>query len=161
MTFKKNCFQSEILRTVNSTSSFSFVHLAKNYGALHFTEVYNSVFRHDNFPGGEAVTSLLVAQIDFVPFKHNIRHNARLAIFGCILYNVFGEGSNSVIVSGRLANLIMISEEHRKNDEILFQNVYGHRESVVLRVQVMLITYSFCDFLLHWYPCMTKANVML
>ena len=50
--------------------------------------------------------------------------------FGCILYNVFGEGSNSAIVSGRLANLIMISEEHWKNDEILFQNVYGHRESV-------------------------------
>ena len=31
---------------------------------------------------------------------------------GYILYNVFGEGENSVIVSGRLANLIMISEEH-------------------------------------------------
>ena len=76
--------------------------------------------------------------------------------FGCILYSVFGEGSNSVIVSGRLANLIMISEEHWKNDEILFQNVYGHRESVVLRVQVMLITYCFCDFLFHGYPCMTK-----
>ena len=51
--------------------------------------------------------------------------------FGCILYNGFGEGSNSVIVSGRLANLIMISEEHWKNDEIMFQNVYGHMESVV------------------------------
>ena len=25
----------------------------------------------------------------------------------------------------------MISEEHWKNDQILFQNVYGHRESVV------------------------------
>ena len=61
---------------------------------------------------GEAVTSLLVAQIDFVAFKHKIRHYARLTIFFCILYNVFGEGSNSVIVSRRLANLIMISEEH-------------------------------------------------
>ena len=81
--------------------------------------------------------------------------------FSCILYNVFGEGSNSVIVSGRLANLIMISEEHWKNDEILFQNVYGHMMSVVLRVQVMLIAYCFCDFLFHWYPCMTKENVML
>ena len=81
--------------------------------------------------------------------------------FGCILYIVFGEGSNSAIVSGRLANLIMISEEHWKNDEILFQNVYGHRESVVLRVQVMLNTYSFCDFLFPGYPCMTKENVML
>ena len=47
-------------------------------------------------------------------------------------------------MSGRLANLIMISEDHWKNDEIVFQNVYGHR--VVLRVQVMLITYCFCDF---------------
>ena len=81
--------------------------------------------------------------------------------FGCILYNVFGEGSNSVILSGRLANLIMISGEHWKNDEILFQNVYGHRESVVLRVKVMPSTYSFCDFLFHGYPCMTKENVML
>ena len=81
--------------------------------------------------------------------------------FGCILYCVFGEGSNSVIVSGRLANLIMISEEHWKNDEILVQNVFGHRESVVLRVQVMLITYYFCDFLFHGYPCMTKESVML
>ena len=102
----------------------------------------------------EAVTNLLAAQIDFVAFKHKFRHYAKLAIFGFILYNVFGEGSNSVIVSGRLANLIMISEEHWKNDE----NVYGHRESVVLRVQVMLITYCFCDFLFHGYPCMTKKT---
>ena len=94
----------------------------------------------------EAVTSLLVAQIDFVAFKHKNRHYARLANFCGIPYNVFGEGSNSVIVSGRLANLIMISEEHWKNDEILFQNVYGHRESVVLRVQAMLITYIFVTF---------------
>ena len=55
----------------------------------------------------------------------------------------------------------MISEEHSKNDEILFQNVYGHRVSVVLRVQVMLITYCFCDFWFHGYPCMTKEIVML
>ena len=110
---------------------------------------------------GEALTSLLVAQIDFVAFKHKIRHYAKFAIFGCILYNVFGEGSNSVIVSGQLAYLIIISQEHWKNDEILFQNVYGHRESVVLRVQVMLITYCFCDFLFHGYPRMTKENVML
>ena len=40
----------------------------------------------------------------------------------------------------------MISEEHWKNDEILFQNVYWHRESVVLRVQVRLITYCFVTF---------------
>ena len=81
--------------------------------------------------------------------------------FCCILYNVFGGGSNSVNVSGRLANLIMISEEHCKNDKILFQNVYWHRKPVVLRVQVMLITYYFCDFLFHGYSCMTKENVML
>ena len=81
--------------------------------------------------------------------------------FGCILYNVFGEGSNSVIVSGRLANLIMISEEHLKNNEKLFQNVYRHRESVVLRVQVTLITYCFFYFLFHGYPCMTMEKVML
>ena len=110
---------------------------------------------------GSCVTNLLAAQIDFVAFNHKLRHYARLAIFGCILYHVFGEGLNSVIVSGRLANLIMMSEEHWKNDEIVFQNVYGHRESVVLRVQVLLITYCFCDFLFHGYPCMTKKNVML
>ena len=74
---------------------------------------------------GVAVTSLLVAQIDFVAFKHKIRHYARLAIFGCILYNVFVEGSNSVIVSRRLANLIMISVEHWKNDEILVKMFTG------------------------------------
>ena len=36
-------------------------------------------------------------------------------------------------MSGRRANLIMISEEHLNNDEILNQNVYGHWESVVLK----------------------------
>ena len=84
-----------------------------------------------------------------------------LPFFGCILYNDFGEGSNSVIVSGRLANLFMISEEHWKNDGILFQNLYRHRESVVLRVQLLLITYCFCDFWFHGYPCMTKKNMVL
>ena len=107
--------------------------------------VYNSVFRHNDYPGGSNNQSV-AAQIDFVAFKHKIRHYARLAIFGCILYIVFGECSNSAIVSGRLANLIMISEEPLKNYEILFQNVYGHRESVVLWVQVMLITYVFVTF---------------
>ena len=110
---------------------------------------------------GEAVTSLLVAQIDFVAFKHKTRHYARLAIFWLYSVQCFDEGSNSVIVSGRLANLIMISEEHWKNDETLFENVYRHRESVVLRVQVMLIRYSFCDSLFHGHPCITKKNVML
>ena len=122
--------------------------------------VYNSVFRHDDSPVGSCNQSLSGSD-RFVAFKHKIRQYARLAIFGCILYNVFGEGSNSAVVSERLANLKMISKEHWKNDEIVFQNVYGHRESVVLRVQVMLITYCFFDFLFHGYPCMTKKNVML
>ena len=55
----------------------------------------------------------------------------------------------------------MISKEHLKNDEIVFQNNYEHRESVVLRVQVMLITYRFCDFLFLGYPCMTKEHVLI
>ena len=83
---------------------------------------------------GEAVTNLLAAQIDFVAFKHKIPKFVIMpdwSFFGCNLYNVFGEGSNSAIVAGRLANLIMISEEHLKNDRILSQNVYRHRESVV------------------------------
>ena len=84
-----------------------------------------------------------------------------LAIFGCILYNVFGEGSNSATVSGRLANLIMISEEHWKMMFYCSKMLSGHRESVVIRVQVMLITYCFCDFLFHGYHCMTKENVTL
>ena len=82
-------------------------------------------------------------------------------LFGCNLYNVFSEGSNSVIVSGRHTNLIMISEEHWKNDEILFQNVYGHNESIVLRDTSNAHYILFCDFLFHGYPCMTMENVML
>ena len=54
--------------------------------------------------------------------------------------------SNSVIVSAQLANLIIISEERWKNDEILFQNVYGYRESVVLRVQVISLLTVFVTF---------------
>ena len=62
---------------------------------------------------GEAVTNLLAAQIDFVAFKHKIFIMPDWPFFGCILYNVFGEGSNSAIVSGRLVNLIMISEDFK------------------------------------------------
>ena len=110
---------------------------------------------------GEAGTNLLRLRMILSHLNIKFVIMPDWPFFGCILYNVFGEGSNSVIVSGRLANLIMISEEHWKNDEILFQNVYGHRGSVFLRVQVMLITYCFCDFLFHGYPSMTKENVML
>ena len=55
----------------------------------------------------------------------------------------------------------MISEEHCKNDDILLKMFYRHRESVVLRVQVMLITYYFCDFLFRGYPSITKKSVLL
>ena len=74
---------------------------------------------------------------------------------------MFSVKAKTVSLCRRLANLIMRSEEHGKNDEILFQNVYRHRESLVLRVQVMLITYCFCDFWFQGHPCMTKKNVML
>ena len=69
-----------------------------------------------------------------------------LPCFCYILCNVFAEGSNSADLSDRLANLIMRSVEHCKTDEVLFQNVFRHRESVNLRVQEMLITYfvTFC-----------------
>ena len=54
----------------------------------------------------------------------------------------------------------MISEEHwRKNDEILFQNVYGGVSSFKGTSNAHYIL--FCDFLFHGYPCMTKENVML
>ena len=123
--------------------------------------VYNSIFRHDDSPGGSCNQSVSGSKSILSHLNTKFVIMPDWPFFGCILYNVFGEGSNSVIVSGRLANLIMISEEHWKNDEILFQNVYGHRESVVLRVQVVLSTCCLCDFWFHWYPCMTKENVML
>ena len=87
--------------------------------------VYNSVFRHYDSPGGSSVTNLLAAQIDLSHLNTKFVIMPDWSLLGCILYNVFGEGSNSAIVSWRFANLIMISEEHWKNDEILFQNVYG------------------------------------
>ena len=40
---------------------------------------------------GEAVTNLLAAQVDFVAFKHKIRHYARFVIFLaviCIMFSV-------------------------------------------------------------------------
>ena len=55
----------------------------------------------------------------------------------------------------------MISEEHLENDEIMFQNVYGQRESVELRIRGVLVTNSVCDSLFGGYPCMKKENVML
>ena len=122
--------------------------------------VYNSVFRRYDSPG-DAVTNTAGGSDRFVAYKHKIRHYARLAIFRPILYKVFGEGSNSAQLSERIAILIMISEEHLKNDETLFQSVYGHGCSVNLRVQGMHITFCFCDFLFYGYPCITIENVML
>ena len=123
--------------------------------------LYNLVFFDMMILLWEAVTSLLVAQINFVTFKHKIRHYARLAIFWLYSVQCFRLRLKQCHCVWAIANLITISEELWKTDEILFQNVYGHRESVVLGVQVMLITYCFCDFLFHGYPCMTKENVML
>ena len=45
-----------------------------------------------------------------IAFRHKIRKNAKLAIlwlfFGHLLYDVFGEGFNSVHLSEQLANVI-------------------------------------------------------
>ena len=49
--------------------------------------VYNSVFRHDDSPGGSCNQSVSGSD-RFCRIKHKIRHYARLAIFGCILLNV-------------------------------------------------------------------------
>ena len=50
--------------------------------------------------GGEAVTNLLAAQIDLSHLNTNFVIMPDWPFFGCILYNVFVEGSISVIVSG-------------------------------------------------------------
>ena len=63
-------------------------------------------------------------------------------------------------LSERLETIIMISEKHWENDEISFQNVYGHREPVNLMIGGMLITYCFCDFLFYGYPCYKRAVMM-
>ena len=75
--------------------------------------------------------------------------------------NVFAEGSNSADLPDRLANLIMMSVEHYKNYESLFQNVFRQRESVNVRVRGMFITNRFCDFLFYGYPCTTNENMTL
>ena len=87
--------------------------------------------------------------------------STRLAIFVAIFFTIgFGEGSNSVHFTKRLATLIMISGEHWENNEISFQNVYGHREPVNLRIRGMCIIYCVCDFLFYRYPCMNKENII-
>ena len=92
-----------------------------------------------------------MARTDFVAFKHKIHYYASLAIFGLILYNLFGEGSNSAHLSERIADLIMISEEHWKNDETLFHSVNKQRKSVNLMVRAMPKHIVFVTFCL-WVP---------
>ena len=70
---------------------------------------------------------------------------------------MFSVKAQPVPLSERIANLIMISEEHWKNDETLFQRGVCKFK----RVREMHITYCFCDFLFYGYPNMTKGNVML
>ena len=64
-----------------------------------------------------------------------------------IFFTLFSVGSKSVHLSERLATLIMTSEEHWKNDEISFQNVYGQMEQLNVRIRGLLIThrvFTFC-----------------
>ena len=65
MTFIEHCFNSEILQTVNSTSSLNVVHLAKNDCALRFEASIQKYFRHYHSlggggGGGEAVTNTVM-----------------------------------------------------------------------------------------------------
>ena len=45
---------------------------------------------------GEVVTNLLAAQIDFVAFKHKIRHYAKLAIFLAVFCTMFSVQAQTV-----------------------------------------------------------------
>ena len=108
--------------------------------------VYNNVLGVMILPV-DGVTNTVSGRTDFVAFEQKIRNFARLSIFWLILHNVFGEGSNSANLSERIADLIMISEEHWKNDELLFQSVNEQRGSVNLRIRAMHITYCLCDVL--------------
>ena len=65
-----------------------------------------------------------------VAFRHQICKMLDRPFFGCLLYDVFDENSNSVHLSEQLANVIKISEEHWKTTTRSFQNVKGHMESV-------------------------------
>ena len=58
--------------------------------------VYNSVFRHNDSPGGSCNQSVRLAQIDFGAFKHKIRHYARLAIFLAVFYSMFSVKAQTV-----------------------------------------------------------------
>ena len=50
-----------------------------------------------------------------------------------------------------------------KNDEILFQIVFGHRESVKSKGtrNAHFIYLLLCDLLFYGYTCTTKENMML
>ena len=71
MTVIKHCFQSEILRTVNSTNSSNFAHLAKNYGVLLFKDK-TSVYGQYHSPGlGEVVINIVTASYQFCSIFSN------------------------------------------------------------------------------------------
>ena len=103
---------------------------------------YNSVFRHDDSPWGSCNQSVSGSD----RFCRILTQNSSLCQIGHFwLYSVQCfrlrlKQCHCVWATRKPHNDI---REHWKNDEILFQNVYGHRESVVLRVQVMLITSCF------------------
>ena len=79
MTLFKQRFQSEILLTVNSTSSLSFIYLAKNYDTLRFKKVYNSVLDIFNLHG-EAVTNTVCGLDQFCCVYIQNTYCARLVI---------------------------------------------------------------------------------
>ena len=57
---------------------------------------YTIVFFDMMILQGEAVTNLLAVQIDFVAFKHKIRHYARLAIFFAVFCTMFSVKAQTV-----------------------------------------------------------------
>ena len=80
MTFIKHGFQSEILRTVDSKSSFCFVHLAKKYGTLSFKDSIQGQY--------EFMLTLFFSWGSRSQYRLRLRpipkilHYTRLAIFG-------------------------------------------------------------------------------
>ena len=74
---------------------------------------------------------------------------------------MFSVNAQTAYLSERLSNHIMMLEEHWKN-EILFQNVYGHKESVNLRIRGMFITLFFFYFFVLWVPlqCYSAGTIM-
>ena len=78
----------------------------------------------------EAVANTVCGLDRFFALRQKQSSSCQIGHSLAIFNNVFDEDSNSVCLSERLPNLIIVSDEHWKNDEISFQNVNGHRESV-------------------------------